>query len=70
MNTHSAPASGSDFFYASRPAERLDDPAMNCPRSVRTRLAPYVAFFVMVFASMAAAATVISEAPLMLVGLY
>ena len=69
MNTHSAPASSPEYFYASRPAERLDEQAFYRPKA-RTRLAPYIAFFVMVFASMAAAAAVISEAPLMLVGLY
>lgn len=70
MNTHSAPASGSDYLYASRPAERLDVPDVKRKAGWAARLAPCIAFFVMVFASMAAAATVISEAPLMLVGLY
>jgi hypothetical protein len=70
MNTHSAAASDSDYFYASRPAQRLDEPDVKQKSGLAARLAPCIAFFVMVFAGMAAAATVISEAPLMLVGLY
>ncbi|MES2508600.1 MAG: hypothetical protein V4625_01655 [Pseudomonadota bacterium] len=70
MNTHPVPASGSDYFHAPHRAERLDETASVPPAKLGTRLAPYIAFFVMVFASMAAAATVVSEAPMMLVGLY
>lgn len=70
MNTHSAAASGSDYFYASRPAERVEESVVTQKAGWGARLGPCIAFFVMVFASMAAAATVISEAPLMLVGLY
>ena len=40
------------------------------PPAARYRMAPLIVFFVTVFASMAAAATVVTEAPLMLVGLY
>lgn len=69
MNTYPASASGSDHFYASRSPDE-QRAVENPPRRGLGRLAPAVAFFVMVFASMAAAATVVSEAPLMLVGLY
>ncbi|MBI2726838.1 MAG: hypothetical protein HYX42_11370 [Polaromonas sp.] len=68
MNAHSA--SGSDHFYSSRLPGQRDTPTDNLPRSALARLGPCIAFFVMVFASMAAAATVVSEAPLILVGLY
>ncbi len=70
MNTHSAFASGSDHFYASRSPEQREEATDNPPRRGLARLAPAIAFFMMIFASMAAAATVVSEAPLMLVGLY
>ncbi|MES2415813.1 MAG: hypothetical protein V4614_18620 [Pseudomonadota bacterium] len=72
MNTHSAPASGSDYFYASPPRqrERAESEGLQPTVARGKRFAPYVAFFVMVFASMAAAAAVVSEAPMMVVGLY
>ncbi|MES2189585.1 MAG: hypothetical protein V4454_05640 [Pseudomonadota bacterium] len=70
MNTHTAASSGSDYFYAPHPDERLEQPSGTPKTSWVGRLAPCVAFFVMVFASMAAAATVIREAPLIVVGLY
>jgi hypothetical protein len=69
MNTHPVSASP-DHFYAPRRIERLEESDAAPRTKLRTRLAPCIAFFVMVFASMAAAATVASEAPLMLVGLY
>lgn len=70
MTTHSVPASGSDYFYAPRRVERVEDMDAVPRAKLSTRLAPFIAFFVMVFASMAAAAAVVSEAPMMLVGLY
>ncbi|MES2401948.1 MAG: hypothetical protein V4573_18290 [Pseudomonadota bacterium] len=70
MNTHSAVSPGSDYFYVPHPVEPLEQPNGKPKTSWAGRLVPCVAFFVMVFASMAAAATVISEAPLILVGLY
>ena len=70
MNTYSAPASDPDYFHASRSSAQVDEPAEKPARRGLARLAPAIAFFMMVFASMAAAATVVSEAPLMLVGLY
>ncbi|MES2909830.1 MAG: hypothetical protein V4718_00490 [Pseudomonadota bacterium] len=70
MNTHPAAASGSEYFYAPRSSGQSDGAAKATSGKGLGRLAPAIAFFVMVFASMAAAATVVSEAPLMLVGLY
>lgn len=70
MNTHPASASGSDYFPVSPSFEEGSAAQEHLPRRGLGRLAPALAFFVMVFASMAAAAAVVSEAPLMLVGLY
>lgn len=70
MDTHSAPASGPDYFYDPRHAERLGGSDILPRREEHSLLVPYIVFFAMVFCSVAAAATVASEAPMMLVGLY
>lgn len=74
MTTHSAPASVDSQFQA---YHALNAPVAKAKQAKapatgkRASLAPYIAFFITVFASMAAAAAVLStEAPLMVVGLY
>jgi hypothetical protein len=74
MKSHSAPASTS-FNFSARPLAQRADGGGDAKHPVDpgglSRFAPYIAFFVILFASMAAAAAVVSsDAPLMLVGLY
>ena len=74
MNFHSEPTTVSSAFRPSTAFGSGEPPrwaSRHKPRIVRrTRVGAYIAFFITVFASMAAAATLVAQdMPLMMVGL-